>query len=309
MVVSSVLGSVCGECGAQVVAGACGPRSAALLWAGRPVFALRFCSWCPGCGAFGWGVKAHQPKQLTPQVLETLSWYEEELQIAVNDYQADLLKDLDIFTDFMLLDSDGSAHVPLAEDSARSRSQETSEEYWARERLNVPSNSGGSAPAAPAGDTSPDPISSEGLGFQVEAGLETASVGPGAASVQDPAVSIAHQVYSALIRCIGPIWEILDVKSQVALIQRWERACAIPRERWQRVWATENTGNGEIAASSGAGLFKFYTVSLKDGCNCPDAQKGRKSNQGAPLAWCKHRMALWAIYNPPAKAIRADLWA
>jgi len=45
----------CGQCGTPVIRGACGPKSAWSIVAGKPIRALRFCSWCPGCGAFGWG--------------------------------------------------------------------------------------------------------------------------------------------------------------------------------------------------------------------------------------------------------------
>ena len=45
----------CGQCGASVIRGACGRKSAWTIIQGHPIRALRFCSWCPACGAFAWG--------------------------------------------------------------------------------------------------------------------------------------------------------------------------------------------------------------------------------------------------------------
>lgn len=92
---------------------------------------------------------------------------------------------------------------------------------------------------------------------------------------------------------VTPYWGIWDIKSQTALLNRWQRAINLHQDRSKWAHCQLNKNNVEeytIRATSGkqAG-YSAYTVTVLS-CTCPDTRS-------APWGWCKHRLAVWIDSN------------
>lgn len=91
-----------------------------------------------------------------------------------------------------------------------------------------------------------------------------------------------HPHFNLFTNTVATRWPI---HLTMALIRRWERAENILEGLPQDKWAGVNPEISHLVPSSNG--LDTYTVSLVDGCSCPD------SIHGAPYGWCKHRLALW----------------